>query len=228
MTYKSHGSQFTFKGWCFMPKDTFFNLPEDKQERIFKESIREFAHKGFEKGNIGEIAKKAGVAKGSMYQYFEDKKELYIYCIKKAYELSMKYTDPSGHDYENMSIYDYIYLSFKTAWPILQNDKELYMFLQDAAIGQYTSVKDEALDYILKSAREYMTNLIEKNKENGFIRSDIDTRIIMIYLEGVSVKIKERMLEVARSEGKEIYDMTFERYDGFIKDIISLLKNGMK
>jgi len=210
-----------------MPKDTFLNLPQEKQQKIFKESINEFSNKGYEKGNIGEIAKRAGVAKGSMYQYFEDKKELFIYCINKAFELSSKYYDYTGYDLEEMSIFDYIYLGYKKAWPMMKEDKELFIFLQQAASGNNYAIKDEALEVIVKASRDYMYKVIEKNKEKGFIRSDISTEIIMLYLEGVSYKFKEKMMLTAKSEGKEIFDMNFEKFDNSIKDMITLLKSGM-
>jgi AcrR family transcriptional regulator len=62
-----------------MPKETFFNLNEEKQEKVMRSAISEFLKHGFEKGNIGDIAKNAGVAKGSIYQYFENKRELFLY-----------------------------------------------------------------------------------------------------------------------------------------------------
>jgi AcrR family transcriptional regulator len=64
-----------------MPKETFFNLNEEKQEKIMRASISEFSRYGFEKGNIGSIAGSAGVAKGSMYQYFQNKRELFLYSV---------------------------------------------------------------------------------------------------------------------------------------------------
>ena len=210
-----------------MPKDTFLNLPEDKQQKIFKEAINEFADKGYEKGNIGQIAKRAGVSKGSMYQYFEDKKELFMYCMKKAFELSSKYYDYTGDDLEEMSIFDYIYLGFKKAWPMMKQDKELFIFFQKVASGNNYSIKDDALEFILKASRDYMYKVIEKNKEKGFLRSDISTEAIMLYLEGVSSKFKEKMLLTAKGEGKEIFEMTFEEFDNIIKDMITLLKSGM-
>jgi AcrR family transcriptional regulator len=73
-----------------MPKETFIKLPEDKQERILRTSVSEFTANEFEKGNIGEIAKKAGVAKGSMYQYFENKKELLDRLIKQRDNIIIK------------------------------------------------------------------------------------------------------------------------------------------
>jgi hypothetical protein len=48
-----------------MPKETFFNLNEEKQENVMRASINEFSKQGFEKGNIGDIAKAAGVSRAA-------------------------------------------------------------------------------------------------------------------------------------------------------------------
>ncbi|WP_312613369.1 helix-turn-helix domain-containing protein [Oscillibacter sp.] len=45
-------------------------------------AIHEFIENGFERAKIADIAQHAGVAKGSIYQYFEDKKELFVYCAE--------------------------------------------------------------------------------------------------------------------------------------------------
>jgi AcrR family transcriptional regulator len=93
-----------------MPKDTFFNLNVEKQERLIRAAISEFLKNGFEKGNVGNIAKSAGVAKGSMYQYFEDKKEIFMYSLRWAIDLFINkysnHTIPKGTD-----IFDYFYQS---------------------------------------------------------------------------------------------------------------------
>ena len=43
-----------------MPKDTFFNLPMEKQEKVMRSAISEIIKYGFEKANVGNIAKSAG------------------------------------------------------------------------------------------------------------------------------------------------------------------------
>ncbi len=65
-----------------MPKMTFNNLPEEKKDRIIKIAITEFASKPYEAASISEIVRKAGIAKGSFYQYFNDKKDLYRHLIE--------------------------------------------------------------------------------------------------------------------------------------------------
>ena len=72
-----------------MPKKTFLNLSEEKQEKIMRAAIAEILNNGYEKANIGTIAKNAGVAKGSMYQYFENKKELFLFSVQWTVKLIM-------------------------------------------------------------------------------------------------------------------------------------------
>jgi AcrR family transcriptional regulator len=69
-----------------MPKDTFFNLPDYKRNRIIRIAIREFAENPYDVASISNIVREAGIAKGSFYQYFEDKQDLYRYLIELGTE----------------------------------------------------------------------------------------------------------------------------------------------
>ena len=64
-----------------MPKPTFLNLPEDKRERIVELAIEEFSDKPYAQASISNIVARAGIAKGSFYQYFEDKLDLYRWLL---------------------------------------------------------------------------------------------------------------------------------------------------
>lgn len=60
-----------------MPRDTWCNLPEDKRARIMRAAMEEFGARGFSAGSLNVIAKRAGVAKGSLFQYFVDKLDFF-------------------------------------------------------------------------------------------------------------------------------------------------------
>ena len=64
-----------------MPKQTFFNLPDDKRQRILDVVIDEFADNDYANVSISRIVARAGIAKGSFYQYFEDKEDLSGYLV---------------------------------------------------------------------------------------------------------------------------------------------------
>lgn len=211
-----------------MPKDTFFNLPLEKQEKVMRSGISEFINHGFEKANVGNIAKNAGVAKGSMYQYFENKRELFIFSVKWSIEFLMKKYDKyiTMRDKE-LSIFDFFYNNAKNMWLQMRDEREIVIFIQDVFLGKYSNLTDESMDYMVKLSDEYLLNLIKDGKNNGSIRKDIDDSILSLFMTGVSFKIKEYLMKKARSLGEDIVDEDFKSYEKEINAMIELLKNGM-
>lgn len=67
-----------------MPTDTFRNLSDHKQNILIKTAIREFAAYPYDVASISNIVRKTGIAKGSFYQYFKNKKGLYQALIEIA------------------------------------------------------------------------------------------------------------------------------------------------
>jgi len=62
-----------------VPTTTWDHLPPEKRERVVDAALREFGRHGFSGGSLNVIAREAGVAKGSLFQYFSDKLELFGY-----------------------------------------------------------------------------------------------------------------------------------------------------
>ncbi len=64
-----------------MPKETFYRLPGEKRKRIMAAAEREFLENLFEAASINRIIKEAAIPRGSFYQYFEDKKDIFLYIV---------------------------------------------------------------------------------------------------------------------------------------------------
>ncbi|MDC0679283.1 MULTISPECIES: TetR/AcrR family transcriptional regulator [Sorangium] len=64
-----------------MPKSTFFGLPEERRDRLVREAIAEFADRPYAEASLSQIARRARIPKGSFYQYFEDKLDLYRWLL---------------------------------------------------------------------------------------------------------------------------------------------------
>lgn len=60
----------------------FNNLKPEKQKQIINAAIKEFVRNGFEKAYTNEIVKRANISKGSLFNYFNSKKDLYLYLIE--------------------------------------------------------------------------------------------------------------------------------------------------
>ncbi|MBQ9648262.1 MAG: TetR/AcrR family transcriptional regulator [Oscillospiraceae bacterium] len=69
-----------------MPTQTFFRLPEEKRERLIAAAWEEFSTTRFSAASINRIVRDAQIPRGSFYQYFEDKEDLFIYLFGSVRE----------------------------------------------------------------------------------------------------------------------------------------------
>jgi AcrR family transcriptional regulator len=66
-----------------MPKQTFFHLAKDKQDTLIQSAKEEFSRVPLHEASIANIIKNAGIPRGSFYQYFEDKEDLFFYLLNQ-------------------------------------------------------------------------------------------------------------------------------------------------
>ena len=65
-----------------MPTGTFFRLPEEKRNRLMDAAWEEFANTPYAKVSINRIIQAAQIPRGSFYQYFVDKEDLFLYMVE--------------------------------------------------------------------------------------------------------------------------------------------------
>ena len=119
-----------------MPKETFLKLSKEKQQKVINAAKKEFARAPIENVSIKNIVEEADIARGSFYQYFEDKEDAIKYIIQKFIlaeeELIGKILiDTNGDIFESaIKMYDYMVEellkdnSFKLVRNILQELKK--------------------------------------------------------------------------------------------------------
>jgi len=67
-----------------MPTSTWYRLNPVKRERILEAAQLEFGTHGYSTGSLNTIAREADIAKGSLFQYFEDKLEFFTYVAEET------------------------------------------------------------------------------------------------------------------------------------------------
>ncbi|MCG7606653.1 TetR family transcriptional regulator [Mycobacterium syngnathidarum] len=62
-----------------MPTVTWARLDPARRAAVVEAAEAEFGARGYSRGSLNVIARRAGVAKGSLFQYFADKRDLYAF-----------------------------------------------------------------------------------------------------------------------------------------------------
>lgn len=65
-----------------MPKIVDEQMRDATRQRILREAASEFARLGFDQANINIIAEQANIGKGTIYLYFENKRELFLAMLR--------------------------------------------------------------------------------------------------------------------------------------------------
>ncbi|MDP4153602.1 MAG: TetR/AcrR family transcriptional regulator [Bacillota bacterium] len=209
-----------------MPKRTFNRLDDDKQERIMRAAIEEFQAHGFEKSKIEVIAQNAGVAKGSIYQYFDDKKELFLYSITWSLEYFMRIIDRQT-PLKDMDVYDYFLSGNRERFELIKKEPLLVSFSMAVSSGKYGVLVQEANNELYRIGEEYELKLIANGKKRGTIRDDLDDKTLLLFFQGVTEKFSmEIMAKVSEFKNEPTEDQTIEM-ESLLNNMVSLLKRGM-
>lgn len=204
-----------------MPKETFFRLRDEKQEGILRSAIQEFVKHGFERAKISNIAKNAGIATGSIYQYFADKNELYVYCAKWSIEMFMKKLG-SRSDLESMDIYEY-FNDGLTKTEVISEEPELVIFMQ--SLSKRPDLLDASLKAMYAAGNAQMQALIRNSQAKGLVRTDIADDLLMDYFIAITecfrVRLARRNVDFLQlpADSPELQNE--------VKQMLELLEKGM-
>lgn len=145
-----------------MPKQTFFNLPEEKRSAIVDAAIDEFAEYGFESASINRIVANSGISKGSFYQYFEDKRDVFMYLLSLLEQEKMEYFKGKHPPSNNMDTFQYFRwmiktgMEFNSAYPRITQAISRVLLMEGLYYGKffgdYHQKTLDALEMMIKQA----------------------------------------------------------------------------
>ena len=156
-----------------MPNQTFFNLPEKKRKTITKIAIAEFASHDYDSASITKIVKQAKIAKGSFYQYFEDKKELYLYLVDLANREKLSFLQQAKPPQAKMKFFAYLRWLFSVGTKFDLTHPALSQIVYRSVYGDL-AFKDEVQKMTQASSLEFIKKLVEQGIEQKEIATDID------------------------------------------------------
>jgi AcrR family transcriptional regulator len=188
-----------------MPSSTFLNLPEEKRQKLLDCAIEEFANNDYDSASISKIVASAGIAKGSLYQYFADKSDLHRYLIelaaqKKAELLAVTRPPDSG-----MTLFDTLRWLFRK----MANYEILYPRLAKIgyrAIYGKSPLPEEVVNKARQSTAQYFFELLEQGKQRGEIRPDVDSDAAAFIISAALTQLGSYLVARARVDPREIAD----------------------
>lgn len=168
--------------------------PRDSKERILAAALTLFGERGYTETSIDEIAARAGLTKGALYYYFEDKadiaRDLHHEVWERLKAEALKSIAPGGDALSHLRHAFDAYLS------ALQHLPEAHFFLR-----QFWAVP--ALDVVGRFEHEASLGMVESLLREGITRGDIaplDPTALARVLVGAFSEATLHVLTTGRSE----------------------------
>jgi AcrR family transcriptional regulator len=177
-----------------MPKQTFFNLPEEKKERLIETAIEEFSKQSFKDASITKIAENAGVSKGSLYQYFDDKKDLYKYILDIAGDKKKEYLISWMHQLQHLDFIEIIRELYIKGIEFAFDNPKLAGIANNFMKEKDVKFKEEILGVGIERSNQFFEELIENAKKKGEVNREIDTKVGAYIITNLSTSIVDYML----------------------------------
>lgn len=143
----------------------FFNLPEDKRDRIIAAATTEFATHGYEQANTNRIAKDAGISVVALFKYFPTKADLFLYMVQRGSAIIEAKTAPIlQSDASPLEMIDkLIDIIGETS---ITERESIQIYHAMGAPGDRAFIKEPAAELEHYTAKQYLT-VIKRGQENG-------------------------------------------------------------
>ena len=129
--------------------EKFFELPEEKQQRIINAGFRVFSKNTYKKSPVSEIADSAGISKSLLFHYFHNKQELYLFLWDKCAQITISYLEKYGC-YEQRDLFAMMYRGMQAKMHIIRK----YPYIGTFVVKAYYEKDPEVCPAIQKSYRK--------------------------------------------------------------------------
>lgn len=201
-----------------MPKNTFFNLSEEKRARIVESSIEEFSSNPYEVASINQIVKHSEIAKGSFYQYFENKEDLYKHLVEICEVEKESYIDIAIKRTKYVDFFERLKEVYKSIMRFSDEKPKYAAVLDHIYKIDDLSLKSEILESLELDGPNVFSKLIDEAIEEGELKSSLDTELIASFLVNINVFLKEY-----RKTKGVLFD-----YESKVDELVDVLEYGIK
>jgi AcrR family transcriptional regulator len=166
-----------------MPTVTWARVDPVRRAAVIEAAEAEFGMHGFSGGSLNVIARRAGVAKGSLFQYFADKRDLYAFIadvaslrVRGYMEDRIRELDPSRPFFDFLT-------DWLDAWVAYFADHPHERALHAAATLEVdTEARVSVQNVIHRHYLEVLRPLVRDAHVRGDLRADSDTDALMSLL----------------------------------------------
>lgn len=206
----------------FIPTQTYFNLSKEKQQRIIDAAVNEFSVRRFQEAKVSNIIKEAKIPRGSFYQYFEDKLDIFKHIFEMIGQRKMEYMTEDLKNPMDLAFFDLFRALYHIGLEFaLDNPK--YIKISSLLLAQKDIVYKEILKGNIDIAMDFYKQFIIRDQQQGRMDKNIDPDTLAKLVIDMTMNVT---FDSINEEDAENFDVI--KYKEKLEKVIYIFEKGIK
>lgn len=206
----------------------FQNLSHEKQEKVFQAAVDEFASKGYRSASMNSLVKAAGISKGSLFQYFRSKQDLFGGVVDiatsrvKAHLKGVR--DKTSDETFSLRLGKLLRAGFVfiDEHPMLAR---IYFRLLQTGEAPFGA---DRLMQLRRDGDEFLGDLIKQAIDRGELRPDVDIERTAFLINSLLESLLRAYYTEFLGAGVGIYQGRTSELDKWIEATVTLICRGLE
>lgn len=171
----------------------------ERQQRMLRAALNEFCRLGFHNANVDEIARLAGVGKGTLYRHFNNKEGLFLAVFNDTLD-SLHSAITERADFTNFE--KGARTAIRTYLEQIASNPEIFQFFRIFTADEHLAdvelrrkLTDRYFSHALWAAKE-----VQQAQAQGIVRKDLDPEHLVYMLLGMIHFMVYHWLKVGKHE----------------------------
>ncbi len=167
-----------------LPKDTFSKLPPDKRSKIEATLVREFAAKGYQKASLNTVVSALGIAKGSLYQYFDNKEAIFFYIFDQfTRKVKAMVQQPSAAGTVTPDLWGAVRRTMLAGIAFIDGYPDYYPISLNVLFEQDVPRREELIARVRLFSMEYFGPLIVHGQGQGTVTAAVPVTMVVFLID---------------------------------------------
>jgi TetR/AcrR family transcriptional regulator len=210
------------------PKQTFVNLPPEKRENIVRAAVAEFAERGYQRASINNIVKRLGIAKGSLYQYFDNKEALFLHVFDHFTRQVKQYVKASVASDGRDDFFAVARQVLLAGIAFIDNHPEYFQVYLKVLFERDVPRREELVARVRLFSLEYFGPLADRAMGQGVLRRDIPASKAVFILDAMLDRFLQSYAQPYLDGGLALAGMSGERLLDEIDSMVAVLRTGLQ
>jgi AcrR family transcriptional regulator len=147
--------------------------PEDRPEEILDAAVAVFGDQGYARAKLEDVARQAGVSKGTLYLYFASKEELFREMVRTRIVPTVEEGEVAFEQWTGTSR-QLLEDTIKRYWHVMTGERTACMVrLVKAEMHQFPELGQFYFDEVILRSRRLLTAVLQRGVASGEFRAGV-------------------------------------------------------